>query len=209
MNTQSPLSHLSALVEHIQPELTAQYIAEMLPMFKSIGHAQGPNPMSGSCLYLNYLLCNALKANGYSDAFIVGGAASFSFSKGDTGLVEYGRMNTFLHGHNADGSRFDGTAFAGHCWVEIPSLDVIVDASLAHLKGQVDTDNQLQGIHDEEFLLDPTKLVIEYHELHTREQLFNYEIGYSYVVTESITREAHSRLQFILDSLKRQKAMVA
>lgn len=191
-NQAKKIAELTTLVDQLKHRVSAQFLAEYVPMAKAYQLGINPtNPFMGCCIYLNHLMCQELKAHGF-DATFVGGMASFSVNAGQWGMLEYGRLDPSMR--NADGSTFNGEAFVGHCWVKIESLDVIVDATLMHLKSQVETDSEYNGIcmdsTEDQFLLDPEKLVLSPADLNTRDALFSGDLGYAY--TENAYTTAHA-----------------
>ena len=121
------IEQLISLVKSLTVEVTEEYMRLMGPAARALGYANAHNPILGCCIFFNFLLYKKLKEHGYDSKYI-GGAASFGINAGEWGLMEFGRQQeTVLYGFNTDGSRFDGSAFVGHTWIEIEGMDVIVD----------------------------------------------------------------------------------
>ncbi|MBD0788184.1 hypothetical protein HUO09_17655 [Vibrio sp. Y2-5] len=201
------ITDLKELVSLIKHEVSEQYLKEFVPMALIFELPINPsNPFVGGCVYLNYLLCEKLKSYGY-DAKLIGGGASFSFNSGQWGLIEYGQIDqTLLNGLNADGSAYNGSSFIGHCWVEIQSLGVLVDATLMHLKSVFDIDNQQRGLPTESYELDSDKIVYELSELHSHEEVFSGVIGCYYKAIDIFTAQVENLLKITIDQINICKA---
>lgn len=202
MTNAAKITELKIIVDQIKSGLNDKYLTVMKSVSHAFGEPMNDNPFFGACLYLNHLLCEELKEKGF-DAEYVGGAASFGFNKFDSGYCEYGYVTQEqMQMYRAMGCTLDEMPFIGHAWVEIPSLNVIVDLTLMHLESVINDDNKMNGLPPEtEFLIDTNKLVLEHSELITRDAVWNFTAGCSYIKTDSITHEAKRRSELLLEKI--------
>lgn len=202
MTNTAKITELKSIVDQIKSGINDKYLNVMKSVSLAFGEPMGDNPFSGSCLYLNHLLCEGLKEKGF-DAHYVGGAASFGFNKSGNGYCEYGYVTQEqMQMYRAMGYTIDDLPFMGHAWVEVPSLNVIVDLTLMHLESVINDDNKMNGLPPEtEFLIDTNKIVLEQSELITRDAVWDFNAGCSYVKTDSITHEAKRRSELLLEKI--------
>ncbi|MCY9872350.1 hypothetical protein [Vibrio barjaei] len=123
---------------------------------KSIGdyaHKHNEQFLTTSCILYNALGKERLKDNDF-DAKLMAGKAAFGFNASQYGMIEFdvNAVGYFLEYGVAPG-------FSGHCWIYVPSLEVVVDLTLADLKQRVIDSNKQTGIDDDEFLLDSSMVI--------------------------------------------------
>ena len=202
MTNAAKITELKTIVDQIKSGVNDKYLTVMKSVSHAFSEPMGDNPFNGACLYLNHLLCEELKEKGF-DAHYVGGAASFGFNKSGSGYCEYGYVTQEqMEMFRAMGCTAEDLPFMGHAWVEIPSLNVIVDLTLMHLESVIADDNKMNGLPPEtEFLIDSNKLVLEQSELISRDAIWSFNAGCSYIKTDSITCEAKRRSGLLLEKI--------
>lgn len=202
MTNAAKITELKTIVDQIKSGLNDKYLTVMKSVSHAFGEPMGDNPFAGACLYLNHLLCEELKEKGF-DAHYVGGAVFYGFNKTPTGNCNYGYVTQEqMAAFKAMGLGIDDLPFMGHAWVEIPSLNVIVDLTLMHLESVIADDNKANGLPPEkEFLIDSEKLVLELSELITPDDIWDFNTGCSYIKTDSITHEAKRRSALMLEKI--------
>ncbi len=184
------ISKVTQLVADSVIELQEQCVRDLQPLARSEGVTG--DVLLGSCVYLNHLACERLLDNGIN-ATLLGGRASFGVNKNQYGVIDYGyeeNMPTLM----PDGTLFQGVGFAGHCWCEVKKLDLIIDITLARLPQFIQSDNLNRGIVDNDFLLDPKKVVISRSELVPRRNIVSGSLGYHYASNREYTDRALSKL---------------
>lgn len=192
---ETPLNSLKRTVNEVKNIVCEQYLREYAPTLMS-DCGMSENPFSGVCIYLNFLLAKKLNDLGYK-AKLAGGHAVFGINNNQFGVVKYGEpsnMATLL----PNGDLYVGNGFAGHCWIEIQDLNVIVDLSLMHLKDIISEDNKNRGIVDDEYLLDTNKLVISHNELISSKLIDAGNVGYYYEYSREATLSAMNNIKMLL-----------
>ncbi|EGQ9284514.1 hypothetical protein F7U66_01405 [Vibrio parahaemolyticus] len=185
---QRKMMKLRALIETIRPSIIEQ--------INTLSNRLGVDCSLSNCTIMNGLAYQRLLDNDFTDATLEGGKAAFGFNKGQFGMFD---LDANAHGAQVD---INGgmQSFPGHCWVEIKSLNVIVDLTLPDLPKLVKMSNEQQGIKDDEFLLD-TNMIIKKEDTFTRQQIFNGSIGCFFEPNTTLRDFAHNRLNFVNQTL--------
>lgn len=183
--------NITNLVNNIKGSICDQYIKEF--SFMLDGGCANKNIFIGSCIPLNYLLCEKLKENGFN-AKIVAGQATFGVNENQFGVVDYGGTGN-MPTLTPDGNLYYGVGFLGHCWITVEKLDLVIDLSLMHLKDIVLEDNRHRGIDDCQYSLDLSKLVLSSDEIIERDKIISGAIGYHYKQDAGITNEAIAKIE--------------
>ncbi|MGR5347149.1 hypothetical protein [Vibrio mediterranei] len=150
------LPKLIALVDQVQSELSQK--------IHRFATDSGQEFLKTSCILFNSLAHERLVDNDFADAKLVAGKSAFGFSKSQHGMIECIPNSGGIH------LMYGGVSpgFQGHCWVTIPSMNVIVDLTLKDLNQRVLESNMQMGINDDEFLLEDTMIV-------SQEDLMSYD----------------------------------
>jgi len=151
-----------------------------------------------SCVYVARK-AQLLLADRGIDTVLVGGLAAFSVNKGRFGILDYG------YSAKANTTSFANTdnPYHGHCWLEIKSLDVIVDLTTHKLKKTFEADSALRGITELDFNI-TTNPVFNKSESKSFDRLMSGELGRHY----QSNREAHEELQWRLKAIPQLDELV-
>ncbi|WP_199438402.1 hypothetical protein [Vibrio owensii] len=180
------LAKLIALVNEIRPSIVAQ--------INKLSKCTSTDYSMANCLFLNGLAHQRLLDNDFPDATLCGGEAAFGFSKNQFGMLE---LNPRTTNPLMIQDGFIPT-FRGHCWVEIKSLNVIVDLTMPDMEKTVIKSNQQLGITDSEFHLQED-MVIAIESTFTYDEIFNGQIGHHFKKTPEGTNQATSKVMKALN----------